>query len=148
MSEPAQTSLFFALADEPWCAVLSGVEPEGGRPLNVRGEGFSLLEEQAGFYDFLRNNAGMVIGLRFSTFSNKEILLDAVERTNTTVDVERQFLEVRLCDEQVVPSPAEQGFGDDSIWRSATGTYAILVGTWDLTDTDISHLRDLSGLAE
>lgn len=59
------------------------------------------------------------------------------------VDPVRVYLEIYLREyRRSADGPAEQAFGDDAIWRSDIGTYALQVGTGELTDVELEALKE------
>lgn len=112
--------------------------------VELEGRPYALLEKEVGFYDFLRNREAAVIGLRFSFFSKQKVLKDAADLDYVYVDEKRQYIEIYLQGYRgsAVQDPGEQAFGDDAIWRNDLGTYALQVGTCELTYVELEALKE------
>ncbi|ABF41775.1 hypothetical protein Acid345_2774 [Candidatus Koribacter versatilis Ellin345] len=112
-------------------------------PVELERRPYGLLEKEVGFYDFLRNREAAVIGLRFSFFSKQKVLKDTADLDYIYVDEKRQYIEIYLQGYRgsAIQEPGEQAFGDDAIWRSEQGIYALQVGTDKLTDSEIESLK-------
>jgi hypothetical protein len=132
-------SLFVVLGPRPW---VHSSTAEAKEEIELDGAKYTLLDREVGFYDFLRNRQKVLIGLRFSFFKKERILNDAADLDYVYIDPERQYMEVYLKDyRSASDGPAEQAFGDDALWRSSQGTYALQVGTAELSDGDMDVLR-------
>lgn len=139
MSARTDQSLFVVLGLRPW---VYSITVEAKEEIELDGAKYTLLEREVGFYDFLRNRQKVLIGLRFSFFSREKILKDAADLDYVYIDPKRQYMEVYLKDyRSAADGPAEQAFGDDALWRSSQGTYALQVGTAELSDGDMDVLR-------
>lgn len=139
------------LSSDQMLFVVLGVRPsisirvaETTSQVELEGRPYALLEKEVGFYDFLRNREGAVIGLRFSFFSKQKVLKDAADLDYIYVDEKRQYIEIYLQGYRgsAVQEPGEQAFGDDAIWRSNLGTYALQVGTCELTEVELETLKE------
>jgi hypothetical protein len=135
----------FVVLDSSPCAIVQPNE-HGAREVVIEGVRYSLVERDAGFYDFLRNRIGEVIGTRFSFFDNRKMLKNIAGLDYVYVDEQRQFAEVyfRGYRGDTVPSEPEQSFGDDAIYLSDRGTYVLQLGTSELSDDDVRLLREPS----
>ena len=141
MAAPTDQSLFVVLGLDRG----STPAPRGQRRDRVDDTKYALLEREVGFYDFLRNRQKVLIGLRFSFFRKEKILNDAADLDYVYVDPKRQYMEVYLKDyRSAAEGPAEQAFGDDALWRSSQGIYALQVGTAELSDGDMEVLRQIA----
>jgi hypothetical protein len=139
MAAPTDQSFFIVLGLRPW---VHSSTAEAKEEIELDGEKYTLQEREVGFYDFLRNRQKGLIGLRFSFFSREKILKDAADLDYVYIDPKRQYMEVYLKDyRSAADGPAEQAFGDDALWRSSQGTYALQVGTAELSDGDMDVLR-------
>jgi hypothetical protein len=138
MPVSSEQSLFVILEAHPWVA--TRIE-ERTHEIELNGVKYALLEREVGFYDFLRNREKAVIGIRFSFFMRQRILKDVVDLDY--IYVNDQYMEIYLHGYRgsAIQGPAEQAFGDDAIWRSNLGTYALQVGTTDLTGVELDVLR-------
>jgi hypothetical protein len=141
----AETVFLFVVLDAS-PRTLVHVNEHGAPEVLLEGVRYLLLERDAGFYDFLRNRTGEVIGTRFSFFDNWKILKNIAGLDYVYVDEQRQFAEVYFQGYRgdSVPREAEQSFGDDAIYRNATGVYVLQLGTSELSDDDIRLLREPS----
>ncbi len=106
---------------------------------------FTLICSENGFYDYLRDCNGEIVGLRFSPFEMETILDYATPLTYTYVDAKRSYVEIYFRGHKGTPVPgvADQAFGDDSLWRSDVGVYALQVGTTVLTQRELDSLMPL-----
>lgn len=139
MSARTDQSLFVVLGSRPWVHSSSA---EAKEEVELDGAKYTLLDREVGFYDFLRNRQKVLIGLRFSFFKKERILNDAADLDYVYIDPKRQYMEVYLKDyRSAADGPAEQAFGDDALWRSSQGTYALQVGTAELSDGDMDMIR-------
>jgi hypothetical protein len=99
----------------------------------------------SGFYDWLRDNNGNLLGIRFSSFPETEFLIHALSglpytyvEGNDTVEIfltsgRRRSVPERSCD---------QDFLYDQVFKSASGKHALAVCTDGLMETE---LRAISG---
>jgi hypothetical protein len=112
--------------------------------LVLDGTRYALLERDMGFYDFLRNRERAIIGLRFSFFSKQRLFKSVETLDYVYVDEKRQYIEIYLQGYRgsAVQEPGEQAFGDDALWRSDLGIYALQVGTDELIDVELQALRE------
>jgi hypothetical protein len=140
MPDSSDQALFVILGVRPSISIR---ETEATSQVELDGARYVLLEREVGFYDFLRNREGAVIGFRFSFFSKQSLLKDAADFDYIYVDEKRQYIEIYLQGYRgsAIEDRGEQGFGDDAIWRSDGGTYALQVGTAELTDLEINSLK-------
>jgi hypothetical protein len=138
------------LSSDQTLFVILGVRPsisirvaEATSQVELDGARYALLEREVGFYDFLRNREAAIIGMRFSFFSKQRVLKDAADLDYIYVDEKRQYIEIYLQGYRgsTIQERGEQAFGDDAIWRSDLGTYALQVGTAELTDLEIDSLK-------
>jgi hypothetical protein len=138
MPVSSEQSLFVILEAHPW--VSTRIE-EGTHEIELNGVKYALVEREVGFYDFLRNREKAVIGIRFSFFLRQRILKDVADLDY--IYVNEQYMEIYLHGYRgsAIQGPAEQAFGDDAIWRSNLGTYALQVGTTELTGVELDVLR-------
>jgi hypothetical protein len=145
MAAPTDQSLFIVLGPRPWVhSSTAGAKEE----IELDDTKYTLLEREVGFYDFLRNRQKVLIGLRFSFFRKEKILNDAADLDYVYIDPKRQYMEVYLKDyRSAAEGPAEQAFGDDALWRSSHGTYALQVGTAELSDGDMDVIRQAAQAA-
>jgi hypothetical protein len=118
--------------------------------LEISGNRYRLLDREIGFYDFLRNRGGAIIGIRMSPFDTRPLIDYADSLDYIYVDPIRVYLESYLREYQrlAVDVPADQAFGDDAIWRNSQGTYALQVGTAELSEGDLDVLREFVRVGE
>lgn len=116
---------------------------EKAKEIDLSGTTYFLIDKEVGFYDFLRNRENAVIGVRFSFFKKQKILKEVADLDYIYTNVERRYMEVFLKDYRGSSNEwsAEQAFGDDAIWLSKHGNYALQVGVRELTDADLNDLR-------
>jgi hypothetical protein len=139
MDDTSKTCLFFVLGAKPSVHLLE--EPSVDE-LDISDKKYRLSDREIGFYDFLRNRDGVIIGIRMSPF-NSDPLIDYADALGYIyVDPARVYLEIYLREYRCsADGPAEQAFGDDALWRSSQGTYALQVGTAELSDGDMDMMR-------
>ena len=96
-----------------------------------------------GFYDFLRDRDGTVIGIRLSLFTTTPMLQSISRLQYVYVHKEGRYLEMFFREHRnlAVDTPAEQAFGDDALWCNSLGVYALQVGTTELSTGDLDGLR-------
>ena len=133
MPRPA---LFIVLGKHPSLHLLP---PVGSQSCILEGQTFRLDSAENGFYDYLRNREGGIVGLRLSFF-RKHDLQDYFRDLNYVRQDER-----RLCIEVYFSNIEfsmgdDQAFGDDAIWVSQTGVRALQVGTDSLNDNEFKSL--------
>jgi hypothetical protein len=99
-----------------------------------------------GFYDFLRESGGGIIGIRFMPYPDAEFLLTSV-RGSHRLRVARQGLQGTLTiyfgDDVAFDSSVsiDQYFGDNAIYRSLeTGRFAISFGLDTLSPAETASL--------
>lgn len=140
MADTSRPCLFIVLGTKPSVHLLE--EPSVDE-LEISDKRYRLLDREIGFYDFLRNRGGAIIGLRMSPFDSRPLIDYADALDYIYVDPVRVYLEIYLREyRRSADGPAEQAFGDDAIWRSDIGTYALQVGTGELTDVELEALKE------
>jgi hypothetical protein len=104
---------------------------------------YRLADREIGFYDFLRNRDKAIIGVRMTPFDTRPLIDYATAFDYIFIDPIRVYMEIYLRDFRgaAIDAPAEQAFGDDALWRSDLGTYALQVGTGELTASELEALR-------
>jgi hypothetical protein len=131
-------SLIVCLLDIPR-AILANVD---GNEISLFGEVYKRIDTEVCFYDFLRNKASEVVGIRVSPLSHEEILADSAHTKNVVVNVERCYVELYFHASVSVDDlhGADQGFGDDAFWRNQRGDWAVQVGTAALSEEEFGAL--------
>jgi hypothetical protein len=142
MPESNSAFLLVTLGTNPelhWCAE----EPRD--EVELSGVKYALFNREVGFYDFLRSADGEIIGIRFSPFDVHPLIDYAAALSYTRADRKRGYVEIYFRDGTgpAVVGIAEQAFGDDALWRSVSGTYALQVGTSELAEGELAMLREL-----
>jgi hypothetical protein len=132
--------LFIVLDDEVTVYLLHSV---GGSELSIGSSVFHCLSSRNGFYDFLRNLRMEIVGVRFSAFKHEPIFDHAMPLSYTYVNVRRSYMEIYFGDtrDRLATEIADQAFGDDAFWRTNEGTYALQVGTNDLSSAEFQSLK-------
>jgi hypothetical protein len=139
MAAASRPSLFIVLGAKPSVHLL---EQSSVDELQISDESYSLLDREIGFYDFLRNKDGGIIGIRMSPFNDDPLIDYADALDYIYVDPVRVYLEIYLREyRRSVDGAAEQAFGDDAIWRNNRGTYALQLGTAELSEGDLDAFR-------
>ena len=140
MTTASRPSLFIVLGVKPRVHLL---EQPSVDELKISDESYRLLDREIGFYDFLRNRDGVIIGIRMSPFNDDPLIDYADALDYIYVDPVRVYLEIYLREyRRSADGPAEQAFGDDAIWRNSQGTYALQLGTGELSEGDLDALRE------
>jgi hypothetical protein len=140
MADTGKTSLFIVLGAKPSVHLL---EDPSVDELDISDQKYRLSDREIGFYDFLRNRDGVVIGIRMLPFSSDFLIDYAASLAYIYVDPARVYLEIYLREyRRSADGPAEQAFGDDAIWRNSQGTYALQLGTGELSEGDLDVLRE------
>lgn len=108
-------------------------------PVTVGSEIYSRIEgeDTHGFYDWLRESSGLIIGLRYDLFRNYDEILNAIrEFEYVEVEAIHEISEIvtfyfsterQFCEDK----SGDQFFSGDYIYRSASGVYAM---SFDLPD--------------
>lgn len=141
MSTDRQTGLALLFADGP--RVRDGLAwPTSS--FSASGEVFvnTELGDWTGFYDWLRDTHGVLIGLRYWPFDTTAFLQSEVGhlpfiRTTPNGAIELFFSDSRDTDSA---QSKDQGFQYDALFRSAEGTYALLIDDSELRGEDIESL--------
>jgi hypothetical protein len=140
MADTGKTCLFIVLGAKPSVHLL---EDPSVDELDISDQKYRLSDREIGFYDFLRNRDGVVIGIRMLPFSSDFLIDYAASLAYIYVDPARVYLEIYLREyRRSADGPAEQAFGDDAIWRNSQGTYALQLGTGELSEGDLDVLRE------
>ena len=105
----------------------------------LKGQTFRLDCSGNGFYDYLRNREGGIVGLRLSFFRQHNLQdyfegLDYVHQDDRRLRVEVYFSSIEFS------MGDDQAFGDDAIWVSKEGVYALQVGTDSLNNFEYRSL--------
>jgi hypothetical protein len=106
---------------------------------------YQLVDREIGFYDFLRNRDKAIIGARMTPFDTRPLIdYYATSFGYIFIDPIRVYPEIYFRDfrDAAIDGPAEQAFGDDALWRSDLGTYALQVGTGELTGVELEALKE------
>jgi hypothetical protein len=105
---------------------------------------YQLVDREIGFYDFLRNRDKAIIGVRMTPFDTRPLIDYATSFGYIFIDPIRVYLEIYFRDFRgaAIDGPAEQAFGDDALWRSDLETYALQVGTGELTGVELEALKE------
>jgi len=140
MADTRRPCLFIVLGTKPSVHLLE--EPSVDE-LEISDKKYCLLDREIGFYDFLRNRGGAIIGIRMSPFDSRPLIDYADALDYIYVDPVRVYLEIYLREyRRSADGPAEQAFGDDAIWSDSQGTYALQLGTGELSEGDLDALRE------
>jgi hypothetical protein len=140
MADTRRPCLFIVLGTKPSVHLLE--EPSVDE-LEISDKKYRLLDREIGFYDFLRTKGGAIIGIRMSPFDSRPLIDYADALDYIYVDPVRVYLEIYLREyRRSADGPAEQAFGDDAIWRNSQGTYALQLGTGELSEGDLDVLRE------
>lgn len=97
-----------------------------------------------GFYDWLRSPTGAILGVRYWPFEGTAFLCQALAGLPyVVVDQERRGLEVYFSsDRDFDPqNSGDQEFGDNRVFQSEPGEYALSFATRAIEETELSALR-------
>jgi hypothetical protein len=81
-----------------------------------------------GFYDWLRNAEGRVIGVRYLPADELEFLCNAIAQLPyVVVDPQINSIELYFSDDRSIDESVsnDQEFGDNRLFKSASGTFAL-----------------------
>lgn len=95
-----------------------------------------------GFYDFLRDNSGRILGTSLSVFPAAELLLDTLRPFSYVEVVNPTILRIFFGqDRNFDPSISiDQYFGDNRIYRSTSGRTALSLSLAPLTPSEIRSI--------
>jgi len=99
----------------------------------------------SGFYDWLRDKNGNLLGMRFSPFPETEFLIQALSGLLYTHVEGDDTVEIFFASDLRKPVPersSDQDFLYDQVFKTASGKHALAVCTDGLTETE---LRAISG---
>jgi hypothetical protein len=99
--------------------------------------------EWTGFYDWLRDTDGNLLGVRYAPSEDTEFLIERVTnlsyvKADPSRDIEIYFSQKRTVDAK---HSCDQAFLYDAIFHSDDGDYAIGFGIEELSETDIYTLE-------
>jgi hypothetical protein len=105
-----------------------------------RDQGFG---DWTGFYDWLRDARGEIIGVRYWPFADTQFVTDRVrDLSYARVAADRSFVEIRLRpgdpDQQ---GSDDQDFGNNRLLTTSAGELALSFGTGALDATELGQLR-------
>lgn len=103
---------------------------------NLRGQDFN------GFYDFLRNNSGRILGTSLSVFPAAEFLLDTLRSRSYVEVASPTILRIFFAQERnFEPSTSvDQYFGEHRIYQSTSGRIALSLSLATLTPSEIRSI--------
>jgi hypothetical protein len=106
------------------------------------------LGESTGFYDWLRNAQGEVVGVRYWPFELTSFVLDECRERDYAVVHPGRCVEIYFfgSDQADDLRSADQAFLISAVLREPDGRYALLFGTEDLAPTDLRRLEDQSSV--
>lgn len=121
---------------------LKGFASEGN---NFRDSGFGDWTE---FYDWLRDSAGNILGVRYWLRSDTEFLTEYAKgkeyiQAESPRQIEIYFSERRGADAEL---SCDQDFLYDAIFRSDNGDYAIAFGMGGLSESDLRSLESVEAI--
>ena len=99
-----------------------------------------------GFYDWLRDRHGQIVGLRYWPFEETRFLTDSLRALPyVRVDEDRSFVEFYLADARAVDHELsdDQHFGDNRLFATDSGELGISFGTETLSEPEMDHVRAL-----
>ncbi len=96
-----------------------------------------------GFYDWLRDAAGNVIGVRYWLDTETEFLIDHTAGLSYIQPDPSRHVEIYFSDNRAVDPQlsGDQDFLYDAVFRSDDGAYAIGFGMGGLSETDLESLK-------
>lgn len=103
---------------------------------NIRGQDFN------GFYDFLRDDSGRVLGISFSVFPAAEFLLDSLRAFSYVQCVDPTVLRIFFGrDRDFNPSNSiDQYFGENRVYRSTSGKVALSFSLAPLAPSEVGSI--------
>jgi hypothetical protein len=142
MLESSSSCLFIVLGSRVELHIIS---TPSSTVLDVGTSVYKRLASENGFYDYLRNRDMEIVGLRFCPFHNEPLLPYASPLSYTFVDPEHGYVEIYFRGYKGSDvGVADQAFGDDVLWYSETGVYALQVGTTVLTRRELDSVIQLT----
>ena len=100
------------------------------------------------FYDWLRDSAGNILGVRYWLRSDTEFLIEYAKgkeyiQSESPRQIEIYFSERRGADAEL---SCDQDFLYDAIFRSDNGDYAIAFGMGGLSESDLRSLESVEAI--
>ncbi len=98
-----------------------------------------------GFYDWLRNKDGKLIGIRYWPFKEREFIFDILPSYSYMKVFPKKCLEIYLSEEREYDEKLskDQEFGNDILFSSRNKDYAITFSTKLLKDDDINTILSI-----
>ena len=126
----------------------------GARPALAYGEANALLQnaqqfkdtglgDWTGFYDWLRNPARKIIGVRYWPFENAQFILDSYTQTpNVQIDPRKGLLVFFGSQTEYRENiSGDQDFAEARVLVNSIGEHALLLGCPDLVESDFVGLQ-------
>jgi hypothetical protein len=91
-----------------------------------------------GFYDWLRNTKGRVIGVRYLPADELQFLCNSVAQLPyVVVDSQIKSIELYFSDDRSIDESAsnDQEFGDNRLFKSTSGTFALSFNASEVIDS-------------
>lgn len=140
--------LLLALRHELECAIS---ERPPGNSVIMGHKAYADLDhgDWLGFYDWLRNSHGHILGVRFWPFEDVEgILLDVSIANNYITILPNKGLEIFFSQNKNYEAriSGDQDFSFSKVYRSRDGYYALAFGMLDLPAQEVSSVLSACGL--
>jgi hypothetical protein len=100
-------------------------------------------DEWTGFYDWLRDPEGQLVGIRYCPFEYLESLIEKVESFSYARSVPGRYLEIFFSSLRNLDQSrsGDQAFEYDQVFLSERSEYAIAFGMKSLSTSDVERLR-------
>jgi hypothetical protein len=96
-----------------------------------------------GFYDWLRDADGNLLGVRYTPFEDTEFLIEHTEKLSYVKADPSRHIEIYFSESRAVEAKlsCDQEFLYDAVFRSDDGDYAIGFGTEELSEANLHSLE-------
>jgi hypothetical protein len=113
----------------------------GGRQYSDTGLG-----EVTGFYDWLRDAQGTLLGIRYSPLESAEFLLQALAGLAYVKGDPRESVEIYFgpISEPDAARSHDQGFQYSALFSNSQDRFALILGTEDLKRDDLDHIARIA----
>jgi hypothetical protein len=96
-----------------------------------------------GFYDWLRDADGNLLGVRYTPFEDTEFLIDHTTKLPYVKTAPLRYIEIYFSEKRAIDAKrsCDQEFLYDAVFRSDDGDYAIAFGIEELSEVDLQGLE-------
>jgi hypothetical protein len=131
------------------CFLTDKIDPEG---LTINDICYRNEEggDWTGFYDFLRTNENMVIGIRYAPLVDDSTFLKTLVQKAYVKLLPNSSVELYFSnDHSFVPELSDdQRFGENMLLRSKEGAYAITFGIEQLNPLELAQIRNIATILD